>query len=178
MMKYQEVFINTLQSFVARISITPSSVRNQVEAGVINYIREYLAQIDLSLYSLSTQEAFEKELDSDTLKLKAVITKAPDLNWGTARKCLNIFLRDVLYNHYLRSHFNLSKLEGCLEIPMDSKVAHALLARADKSIKLPPWPGVKRLNTEENKQYQDFANKLAIEKRKARVHLDIEFWNS
>jgi len=45
-------------------------------------------------------------------------------------------------------------------------------------MKLPPWTGVKRLTTEKNKQYQVFANKLAGEQRIARVHLDIDFWNS
>ena len=43
--------------------------------------------------------------------------------WGTARKALNIFLRDALYTTYLSKRYGLPRAEASLEIPLDSITA-------------------------------------------------------
>ena len=74
-------------------------------------------------------------------------------SWGAARKALNIFLRDVLYNHYLRSHHGLDRLEDWLEVPLDRDVAVALRAESEGG-ELPRWKTIKRLTPDVSGRYQ------------------------
>ena len=75
------------------------------------------------------RQRFQSRLNVATRRLKDRLPKGAR-NWGAARKALNIFLRDVLYNHYLRSRHHLDRLEEWLEVPLDRDVAAALRAAA------------------------------------------------
>jgi hypothetical protein len=55
-----------------------------------------------------------------------------------ARKALNIFLRDVFYNHYLREEYGFGRLEQWLELPLDMDAARGLREDSgDVDIQLP-----------------------------------------
>jgi hypothetical protein len=96
-------------------------------------------------------------------------------HWGAARKALNLFLRDVLYNHYLSQHFRFRRIEKWLEVPLDSYTAKGIREKYG-SKKLPPWKGIKYLTPEVSQAYQDAATKLASDSKFARVHLDVLYW--
>jgi hypothetical protein len=95
--------------------------------------------------------------------------------WGAARKALNLFLRDSLYNRYLSDHFNLQQIEAWLEIPLDSAVARGLQSGTGRGV-LPRWPGLKHLDPSVSTSYQNAAAEHARVLGIARVHLDMYLW--
>jgi len=113
-------------------------------------------------------------LDAATARLQRALPTGAR-GWGTARKVLNIFLRDAAYNDFLRGRFALHRSEALLEIPLDSITAKQLRKTA-KSHKLPRWPGVSRLTPETSALYQDAARRVAKHRGIERVHLDVYWW--
>ena len=95
--------------------------------------------------------------------------------WGAARKAINLFLRDALYNQYLSKQFKLQSIESWLEIPLDSAVAKGLKLQSNRD-ELPRWPGLKNLEANVSEGFQVFASKRANLKKVARVHLDMYLW--
>lgn len=167
-------FLATMQRSVAVSAIGPSALRNQGQPGVIDAAREFLAHLDLSSYAVKKKEEFEVLHNSTTeILVKAFPKKAQ--NWGAARKAINLFLRDILYNRYLEERYQFSTIEEWLEIPLDSVVAKGLRKRSNKG-ELPSWPGLKNLSTEVNFLFQSFAEELANKRGLARVHLDMYLW--
>jgi hypothetical protein len=88
---------------------------------------------------------------------------------------LNIFLRGSLYNTYLNDHYDLSSLEHCFEIPLDSLSANGIRDNM-KSLPKPRWVGVKNVTPEINDCFQRLATEIATERATLRVHLDAVFW--
>jgi hypothetical protein len=98
--------------------------------------------------------------------------------WGVARKCLNLFFRDALYNHYLRTKYGLAKFERYLEIPLDSHVGTELRHSPEGQNANPPlprWKTVKGLGPAD-KRFQDVAERIAKREGTERVHLDVVYW--
>lgn len=167
-------FLATMQHAVAVFAIGPSALRNQGESGVIDAAREFLAQLDLSSYMVKKREEFEVLHNSTTeILIQALPKKAQ--NWGAARKAINLFLRDILYNTYLAKRYQFSMIEKWLEIPLDSAVARGLRKRSNRG-ELTSWPGLKNLSMEVKFLFQSFAEELANKRGLARVHLDIYLW--
>jgi hypothetical protein len=94
---------------------------------------------------------------------------------GAARKAINLFLRDVLYNQYLCHKFGIGKIESWLEVPLDSVVARKLKSAAGRGV-LPRWVGLKNLRASESEEFHNFASQCAKMLSIARVHLDIYLW--
>jgi len=95
-------------------------------------------------------------------------------HFGLARKVLNLFLRERLYNAYLKQAFHLERSEALLELPMDSFTARGVRVRSPKG-SVPRWLGVRKLTPEASKVYQTRATELAIEAGIDRVHLDLYY---
>jgi hypothetical protein len=96
--------------------------------------------------------------------------------WGTARKALNLFLRDVLYNRYLyEEHRFFQELEPLLELPLDSDAAQGLRQEPEGQ-QLEKWPKLKCLTVIISDEYQDVAQHVAVRLGFARVHLDLRYW--
>ena len=93
-----------------------------------------------------------------------------------ARKCVNLFLRACVYNHYLREAYpHLRRIVQLLEVPLDSRVGTGL-HKSSQGL-LPPWPGLNGLTSGINKQFQEYAEKYAAETGyPARVFVDHELW--
>jgi len=97
------------------------------------------------------------------------------LTWGLARKCVNIFLRDSLYNWHLCRHYKLRRAERWMEIPIDSLVAKRL--REDFGAAVPKWKSIASLCAEDNAAFQAAAISAAkAEQLRARIHLDAFVW--
>jgi hypothetical protein len=169
-----EELINLLKHRIAEGAIGPSALRNQGDSGVLSAARRFLKSINLIEFSVNSERKFKTVLDAHTNRLKRSFPKEAR-HWGAARKGLNLFLRDVLYNRYLSRYYGFRGVERWLEIPLDSYTAKAIRRRYGAK-GLPPWRGIKHLKPEVSQAYQDAATRLASDCGFARVHLDILYW--
>lgn len=99
--------IDAVQHRVAVIAIGPSTARRQGTAGVVASAQRFLATLSLAPFASSDSDGFRTALDEATERLRDSFPEVAK-SWGLARKCLNIFLRDAFYNHYLREHYGLA----------------------------------------------------------------------
>jgi hypothetical protein len=163
-----------VQRKVATASVGPSTVRGQGAPGLVAAAHRHLSSVDLRDLAVTRASTFRDRLDSETESLRSAFPKG-GRSWGAARKCVNLFLRDCLYNAYLREARGLGRVEPLLEIPLDSLVAREL-RRLDAGKVLPRWPGLKHLQPCDSDQYQAFAAAAAQQMGVARVHLDAYLW--
>jgi len=168
-----KTFIPTVQRRLAATAIGPSTLRGQGK-GVLKASQRFLSALQLGCIPRSNEAGFRRWLDRETDRLLngLPIKGRP---WGAARKGINLFLRDSLYNQYLTRHFRITELERWLEIPLDRIVAQGLKSEAGRG-NLPPWPGLKYLTSDVNEEFQTFAAACARKMGFHRVHLDMYLW--
>ena len=164
-------FLTTLQRKVAVASVGPSALRGQGK-GVLHAAQDFLAGLSLGRIPKSDCLRFETWLDRQTERLLDALP-LKSRPWGAARKAINLFLRDALYNRYLCRHFRLGTIQSWLEVPLDSAVAKGLKKRAGRRGELPPWPSLKKLTKPVSDRFQVFASEFAKKKGIERVHLDM-----
>lgn len=175
-------FIDNVRKRTAVVCVGPSALRKQGAAGIVDKSREYFKnEITLADFFsvLSDQKRFEEYLDQHTLDLVATYAEGGQ-SWGAARKALNLFFRDVVYNRYLSDFYGLPTdfvaqniaLRN-LEVPLDKDVG-TNLNEVDTS--LPMWKSIKQLDRPTSYLYQAAALVYADTFRIARVHLDLRFW--
>ena len=169
--------IRLLQRRIAGLAAGPSSLRNQGPRGTVERARKYLRQIDLSSYSASRRDSFESQLDDDTEGLRRSLF-SKHRYWGSARKVLNIFMRNAVYDHHLRRHYGLRKIEPWLEVPLDSYVGIGLSNEQENQDLAEPlsWSSVSGLRAEDSDRFQDLAAVVAKRMRVSRVHLDLLYY--
>jgi hypothetical protein len=167
-------FLQQMQERTAGVSVAPSAVRGPDSAGVIPAARGFLAKADLSVFATNDLRKFSNQLSRQTKSLMAALP-LKERHFGLARKVLNLFLRECLYNAYLKQAFHLERSEALLELPMDSFTARGVRVRSPKG-SVPKWLGVRKLTPEASKVYQARATELAIEAGLDRVHLDLYYW--
>lgn len=174
MKKKPSPFLSQLQKRTAQASMGSSSLRNQGAPGVLSVARGVVANIDLKKLSLSTRKGFFAILDRQT---QIMSSSFPDgaRNWGAARKGLNLFLRDVIYNKDLCDFYELVHIRRWLEVPLDKHVALGLKAEPEGK-HLPRWCGIKKLKAPVSREFQSVAAKVALRKRLERVDLDVYYW--
>jgi hypothetical protein len=153
-------FYQLVQKRVAETTIGASSLRHQGNSGVVKAARKYLRELIIRDFVTTNPDNFQRVLNKRTEELRLSLPKGAQ-NWGTARKSLNLFLREALYNHYLSDHLNLTAIEHWLELPLDKYVA-AGVREYDQS--LPKWRSIKGLTKEESDKYQAAAQEIANEK--------------
>ena len=110
-------------------------------------------------------------LDRSTRILQRKLPAA-DRQWGVARKVINLFMRQCLYNAYLSRKYGLARFQKDMEIPLDSRVFRGLKKDAGRG-KLPVWPRLKCLKKKTSETFQSHARDLAArEGLPGRVFLD------
>ena len=166
--------MNVMQYYVAVTTLSSSTLRNQGASGVIRSARQFLAALDLTAFSAAERALFEGRLDQCTANLVEALPEGAR-HWGSARKALNLFLREALYNRYLCQAFHLDALEPWLEVPLDSVVAQGLKALSPRG-SLPQWTGLKGLTKDRSDPFQLRAQQIADDWGVARVHLDAYLW--
>jgi hypothetical protein len=171
MNKPKKKFISDMQKFTAISAIGASALRGQ-KSGTISKVRNYLGIMNLSkLCRLQSEQRYKAWLDLHAQRL----VNNHRVRWGAARKALNLFLRDCLYNKYLSTQFDLEHVERWMEIPLDSIIAKELKKNAGRGM-LPPWPGLKKLKQADSERFQRHATEMASEVKMDRVHLDVSLW--
>lgn len=161
--------LSRMQKFTARYAGSAATFRGR-QKGTVEAAREFLGGLALDRFVTSDPARFRRELNSVTDALTDVI---PGKEWGFARNAVNIFLRDCLYNTYLRERYGLTRAEPFMEIALGWAVADALRKR-DRT--LPAWTNTYSLDRYTNHQYQSAADRIAGRKGFARVHLDALYW--
>jgi hypothetical protein len=169
-------FIDRLQARTAFLAIGKSTLRNQGAPGVVRAARKYLRGIKLAEFCVKTPEEFAQVLDKHTEQLKKAFPAGADKSWGGARKALNIFLRDVVYNRPLCEHYKLANLYPWLELPLDSETYKGLKGDTAQRKAMPRKPGVKGLKPDVNEKLQEAAEAIAKRLHVNRVDLDVKYW--
>lgn len=170
----REEFIKKLQRRVAQAAIGSSALRNQGAPGVIGAARTTAAKFDLAEFGACRSDRFPLLLDRATDVMCASFPK-DGRNWGAARKAVNLFLRDAVYNADLASRFALARMRAWLEVPLDRDVATQLIAEKEGA-NLPRWKSIKRLESDISKEFQRVASNVARRRGIERVDLDVYYW--
>ncbi len=165
--------IKRMQRFVANASVTPSAVRGRHGGKCVMHAAiEFRANLDIAL--LLNPAAFPNLLDEKTNELCSRLPLDFQF-WGTARKCINIFLREASYTR-LREAFPLDTLEPVLETPLDRYVVDGLKRDAGRN-RVPSWTTIIRLKPEDSAIYQAVATEVSREKYNTyRMNLDFWYW--
>jgi hypothetical protein len=179
----QNDFIDKIHKRLSIVSVGASALRNQGASGIVDIARDYFYQsisLDDYIGKLSNPDRFAKFLDDHTQKLLKVFP-ADGKSWGAARKGLNLFFREAVYNKFISDHYKLptdltvfNKLIRQLEVPLDFDVATGIYK--DKNGTIPKWISIKKLTKDVSDIYQKEALAIADSKKVARVHLDLIYW--
>jgi len=169
-------FVAAVQRRTASVAVGASTVRGIGPADTAARARAHLAKLDLDKFCQPTEHRLRNTLDRETL---ALMRSLPDGGryWGLARKLLNIYMRDALYNKYLSKHYRLSAIERWLEVPLDSHVGKRLRSEFPGS-PLPAWRTIKGLTPELSAVFQSAARVIASDRGIAAVHLDLFYWRA
>lgn len=135
--------IKLIRRHEAISAITPSASWDLLHRGQIEGVRDFLKKLPIGAFA--NPETFSKTLNRTTEKPAKNRLKHGRLKgrWGAARKFLNLYLRWITYNCYLRREYKLDRIERLLELPMDS-YANAGLEQYCRA-PLPCWKGVSKL---------------------------------
>lgn len=161
-----------MQTYVANISISGSTLRNQGAPGVVTAARSFLATLDLNELTRMNPPRYHDWLNERTDEL---MERLPDRaqRWGTARKAINVFMVQAFLNKHLRDKFMLGRLGNMLETPLDSKAASGLRQHEPR---LPRWNSIQGLSEQDSACYQRVAATLATQLRIPRACLDMTLW--
>lgn len=166
-----------LQRRLGITAIGASTARGMGPKGTIEAVRLFLGKLDLRAFEAANSHVeFAKALNLATEALRLTMPFEAR-NWGSARKFMNIFLRDCCYNRHMCEFYRLAEVEQWLEVPLDSLVAQGL-RNHDAQNDLPRWKTVIGLTSEQSECFQSFATRFAAEKHVYRVHLDLLFWRT
>jgi len=177
-------FIRKIKERIANVAVSASAMRNQGGRGIVQKCRVYFIN-NISLEDffsvIDVKSNYDDYLNKHTSALMKRLGKSTKY-WGAARKALNLFFRDVVYNKFLADHYGLPTNQQeydnaiqNLEIPLDRYVATQLYAR-DRS--LPKWVSIKSLKSATSERYQKVALGIADQMQTARVHLDLIWWRT
>lgn len=178
-------FHKLLHRRISQVSIGASAIRKQGSGGLIKILRDYfLDEIDLEEFKmvLKNEKKYKLFLDKHTL---IILEKFPEnaKSWGAARKGINLFLREIVYNRFFSNIFSLSndfiefnEMIKFMEVPLDKEVAFGLIH--DSKGKLPIWKTIKGLTPEISELFQKEALAISKSENIARVNLDLKYWRS
>jgi hypothetical protein len=172
-------FLAVMQQRVASGAVTPSAARKMGPKGTVRAARKFLGH-EVALHDVGDSVSrYPELLDALTFRLLRALPQNAQ-HWGAARKFLNIFMRDAAYNFYLRGAFGLDRIEGHLEVPLDSHAATEIASRIKEltrgAHRVPRWTTVIALDPSTSRQYQDAAKFVARVEEMDPVHLDVVAW--
>jgi hypothetical protein len=179
-MNSEEFLTQILERMTA--SITTSAVQRQGPKGTKQAVQDFLSSSGLitEFSKVGDAQSFVDLLNRKTLDLQKAlpVDKGNGGYWGTARKCLNIFLFECSLNRHLYKHYNLATLEDWLEVPLDSLVGTELKKDAQELLgrQIPAWNTIKGLTKETSDIFQAAASDVAARYGSHRAELDLRYW--
>lgn len=154
----------TTQRYVAHISVGASTIRKM--GCKIDDIRKSLSSINLEEIQEKTFPVF---LENST---NFLLTSCKG-QFGTARKCLNIFLKNCYHNRFLSDQYCKPQIISQFELPLDSRTMEGVRKDGFPSL---PKSSVIGLSPELNTRYQTAALAIAEKYSISRVNLDVLWW--
>src|SRR5688572_7231329 len=109
-----------MQNHVTRGAIPPSASRGGGNTDVAEAARNYLRELDLRPFGITDAAHFMPAVGHHYADPAFAISDGAKGRWRLARKLLNIFLRDALYNRYPSDANRLFEAEELFELPLDS----------------------------------------------------------
>lgn len=170
-------FLALIQKFAAVQAVGPSAVRGQPK-GTLKKIHAYLGRLRLDRLAGMDRTDYARWLGAHTQYLRRKLGGRKE-QWGVARKAMNLFARQCLYNTYLSRAFHLAWLQRHMETPLDSVVARGLKKEAEEAGRAMPsrWKGLVGLDSKASEEFQDEARKCARDVGvRCRVFLDNYLW--
>lgn len=179
----ERAFIEGVQRRISIISVSASALRNQGASGIVDasrlYFHEEIKLVDF-FKAVSSSNSYKRYLDTHTTKLLKTFPSSGK-SWGAARKGLNLYFREVVYNKFISDYYGLpndinkfNKMFAYLEVPLDRDVAMGI--RQNSPEELPEWKSIRELKKAKSELYQEAANHIAKEKGTIRIHLDLIYW--
>ena len=176
---FKEPLEKRLQKRTAYLSISRSALRNQGAKGLVKVSREFAAEVNLKIMAEKwNKKRYSPYLDQMTELLMRRYPKDARTNFGAARKALNLFFRDTVYNRVFTTAFGLSTSKSHLsqlELPLDSYTIKGL-AKSFPELKR-EWSGIKYLKPGLSEIFQQKAAQIAARNGLVRVELDVFYWN-
>ena len=176
-------FYKHLKRRLSQISIGPSAIRNQGASGLIKTLRDYFEnQINLDEFVklLLDETKYLEFLNHHTSKILILFPENAQ-SWGAARKGLNLFFREIVYNKFFSNHYSIpenftsfNNYVKYMEVPLDRDVANGLIE--DSNGLLPKWNNIKQLTSTISESYQKQAFLIATKENIARINLDLKYW--
>lgn len=168
-------FLALIRERIAQTAVGASAMRGQGK-GVVHIVRKHLGKVDLGRFAVRTRLRFEAALDDETEKLRRKLPSGSK-RFGTARKAMNLFLRDALYSNYISDHFGLDLGSEWFELPLDSFSVRGI-REYPLALEVPKWTAIKRLRRRESREFQVVALNIARNEGLRRVDLDLLFWRT
>jgi hypothetical protein len=177
----EQEFLSKIKRRLSQIAIGAPALRNQGAPGIVLTARSYCEALELDDFfkALPSEKEYLVYLDRHTIQLSGRFSVQG--NWGAARKALNLFFRELVYNKFIADHYRLpTSLPAFnhqiqyLEVPLDLDVATGIFENSNP--KPPKWDRIKRLNKEISAHYQQMASTIAAREGIAKIHLDLEYW--
>lgn len=189
------------KTWLVTASIGTSAVRNQGN-GIAQPIRAALIatlSIDKLMNTLQRPGAtafnnYLEELTDGVTGLKGISNngnRAGHVKWGTARKCVNLVFRTIVYNGFIWQRYGIRaedfKANGImrkLELPLDSYVIKGIRKDCEQykiSFDRKRYPNfsIIGLDKEEaSSYYQNKASEIAHAKNICRIRLDEGYWRN
>lgn len=131
-------FETTLKENLTKRAVGTSALRNQMRTGGIRAVHDFLCELGpRELRALRNRKALLVWLDMRTDQMERQVGASHSLQWGSVRKALNLWLRDMVCNHHFRSAYGLDRPEPWLEVLLDSHTAAFI--RQEVGAALPRW---------------------------------------
>lgn len=179
----QNTFLDKNRKRLSTVCVGPSTLRGQ-GGQILQVSRNYFYTISLNDFfkNLPHPDKFNRFLDKHTDALLQEFRKNGCNSFGAARKGLNLYFRDVVYNKFISDYYNLPKdlndLNDTikhLEVPLDSFVGNGIYNNAESLV--PKWKTIIGLTKAQSDIFQNAALTIAKRNKISRVHLDLLFWN-
>jgi hypothetical protein len=195
--------LGLLKRMLINSSVGTSAVRSQGN-GIAEPIREKLKKEILFDEFFSTLKSdnpglFKNYLNKLTNKIHGMSGESNNdkepgkVEWGTARKCINMVLRSVVYNGFIWTEYELKKSDfgpdgimNKLELPLDSHVVAGIkkdcrkydIEFATKKYSTFSIVGLNKKDNHESLYYQSKALLIAARRQVCRIDLDLYYWRS
>jgi hypothetical protein len=178
----EKEFLKYIHKRLSTISVGASALRNQGASGIIKTARNYFYEIKIDdfIATIDNGNDYKKFLNTHTEKLVSKFPKEAR-SWGAARKGLNLFFREIVYNKFFSDYYKLpieftkfnDKIKY-LEVPLDKDVATGIYN--DTELNIPKWKSIKKLDLDLSEKYQNAAQEISKKINIAKVNLDLKYW--
>lgn len=159
-----------IKEYIIRKTFGNNALRISKRVALLDYCTKFFMMYDLELLIVKDSSQFTIRLDEMTNELLSLFPIQAKKYWGTSRKAVNLFLRDIFLNHHLNKWYQMDNIAEYLETPIEAKITKLLKNNNQNfRINIPPIYSITPII---NDQYQKEALKIAKDRGIARLYLE------